>query len=334
MSNENTAPFGVLLVNLGTPDKADAPSVRRYLREFLSDPRVIHAPRLIWWCALNLVILLIRPPKVAKLYQTVWTNRGSPLLAISQQQQQDLQSSLQQLTGQNIPVELAMTYGNPGIDKGIANLMKSGIQRLIVLPMYPQYSGTTTAAVFDAIARNFRAYPNLPEMIFIRAYWQHPDYQQCLANSIDEYWQSHGKPDRLLLSFHGIPQSYEDQGDPYPQYSRDTARGVAERLGLLKDQWTESFQSRFGREEWVKPYTDVILQEWGEQDDIKRVDVVCPAFSADCLETLEEIAEQNKEIFLHAGGKEYHYIPCLNNRPDHIAFLSQLVLQRAQAWKS
>lgn len=332
MSSLNNAPFGVMLVNLGTPENPDAASVRKYLAEFLSDPRVIRVPRLLWWLILHGIILRVRPGKVAKLYQTVWTDHGSPLMHISRKQQAALQTRLQELTGQSIPVELAMSYGEPSLTTAGRKLAASGVQRIIVLPLYPQYSSTTTAAVFDGLARALQRCPDIPELIFIRDYWQRDDYLQALANSVSEYWDEHGKPDRLLMSFHGIPQRYEDTGDPYPGYCRGTAQGVADRLALPEGQWSESFQSRFGREEWVKPYTDELLAQWGADDSIDRVDVLCPAFAADCLETLEEIEEQNKITFLEAGGKAYHYIPCLNDRPDHITVLAQLVLERAKAW--
>lgn len=225
-----------------------------------------------------------------------------------------------------------MSYGEPSLVSAGLKLATSGVDRIIVLPLYPQYSSSTTAAVFDGLANALKPCPDIPELIFIREYWHRDDYLQALANSVQEYWNEHGQPDRLLMSFHGIPQRYEDTGDPYPTQCRNTAKGVASRLKLADDQWSESFQSRFGREEWVKPYTDVLLEQWGNNDAINRVDVICPAFAADCLETLEEIEEQNKVTFLEAGGKAYHYIPCLNDRSDHIAMFSKLILERAKAW--
>jgi ferrochelatase len=258
---------------------------------------------------------------------------GSPLLVISRRQQKALQAALQEQLNLPIPVELAMTYGEPGLRQAGRALAAQGVRRILVLPLYPQFSATTTAAVFDGLARALQPCPDLPELHFIRDYWEEPAYLDTLAASVSEYWQEFGKPDRLLLSFHGIPQRYEDKGDPYPTLCRNTARAVAERLGLNPDQWTESFQSRFGREEWVKPYTDAILKEWGARDDINRVDVVSPAFAADCLETLEELAVQNRATFLEAGGKDYRYIPCLNDRPDHIDMLAQLVIRHSSPWR-
>lgn len=332
MSTPNSPRFGVMLVNLGTPENPDAASVRKYLAEFLSDSRVIRVPRLLWWLILHGIILRVRPGKVAKLYQTIWTDNGSPLMDFSRRQQAALQAWLSQTTGGEIPVELAMSYGEPSLAAAGRRLATTGVERIVVLPLYPQYSSTTTAAVFDGLARALQRCPDIPELVFIRDYWRRDDYLAALAASIREYWDEHGEPDRLLLSFHGIPQRYEDTGDPYPSHCSGTARGVASRLGLTDQQWSESFQSRFGREEWVKPYTDELLAQWGADDHINRVDVVCPAFAADCLETLEEIEEQNRVTFLEAGGKDYHYIHCLNDRPDHIRMLGQLILERARAW--
>ena len=332
MSTHAKAPFGVMVVNLGTPENPDAASVRRYLAQFLSDPRVIRVPRLLWWLILHGIILRIRPTKVAALYQSVWTDNGSPLMSISVQQKNALSKALEQQLGQAIPVELAMTYGEPSLKSAGLKLAKAGVERIIVLPLYPQYSSTTTAAVYDGLAAALKPCPDVPEIIFIRDYWQRPDYIAALKASVEEFWQEHGQPDKLLMSFHGIPQRYEDTGDPYPGCCRGTAKALASALGLSDDQWSESFQSRFGREEWVKPYTDFLLEEWGGNDKINRVDVICPAFSADCLETLEEIEEQNKILFLEAGGKEFRYIPCLNARPDHIAMMATMIQERARAW--
>ncbi|RLT92675.1 MAG: ferrochelatase [Ketobacter sp.] len=321
-----------MLVNLGTPENPDAASVRKYLAQFLSDPRVIRVPRLLWWLILHGIILRVRPAKVARLYQTIWTDEGSPLMAISRRQQAALQTRLTALHGSEIPVELAMSYGEPSITTAGRALANRGARRILVLPLYPQYSSSTTAAVFDGLANALQRCPDLPEILFIRDYWQRDDYLQALADSVQTFWDEHGRPDRLLMSFHGIPQRYEDSGDPYPSLCRQTAAGVAAKLGLDEQQWSESFQSRFGREEWVKPYTDELLQTWGQDDAINRVDVLCPAFAADCLETLEEIEEQNKVVFLEAGGKQYHYIPCLNDQPAHIEVFANLVLERAKAW--
>lgn len=333
MSQQNKSPFGVILVNLGTPDEPTAAGVRRYLAEFLWDPRVIQIPRLVWWFILNLIILRLRPGKVAKLYQSVWTDEGSPLMAISRRQQAALQASLCAQLGQQVPVELAMTYGSPSIRQAGMALAKTGVRKILVLPLYPQFSATTTAAVYDRLAKDLKPCPDIPELIFIRDYWQQPGYIQSLAASCEEYWQANGKPDRLLMSFHGIPKRYEDQGDPYPEACRGTAKALAKALNLADDQWSHSFQSRFGKAEWVKPYTDKLLEQWGADSSINRVDVICPAFAADCLETLEEIQVENRDLFLASGGKTFCYIPCLNDRPDHIKMLTQLIIERTQGWR-
>ncbi len=333
MNDTPKPPFGVMLVNLGTPAAPDAASVRKYLAEFLWDKRVIQVPRLLWWLILHGIILRVRPRKVAHLYESIWTADGSPLLVISRKQQAALKTALRTRLQTDIPVELAMNYGQPSLTQAGRALAAQGVRRILVLPLYPQYSASTTASVFDRLARALQPCPDLPELHFIRDYWEEPAYLDALTACVQEYWQEHGQPDRLLLSFHGIPQRYEDNGDPYPSLCRATAKAVADRLGLRDDQWSESFQSRFGREEWVKPYTDELLKQWGAQDGINRVDVISPAFAADCLETLEELAVQNRALFLEAGGKDYRYIPCLNDRPDHIDMLAQLVLKHSSPWR-
>lgn len=323
--------FGVLLVNLGTPEAPTAKAVRHYLAQFLSDKRVVDAPRLLWWCILHGVILRFRPARAARAYQTIWQKEGSPLLIIAKQQQQALQQALA-AEGENIPVALAMTYGEPAIAKALQDLHEQGVGQVLVLPLYPQYSSSTTASVFDGVAKALADTAYVPELRFIRQYYNHPAYISALAESVQQYRQQQGCGEKLLLSFHGIPQRYEDEkGDPYPSQCRETARLVAEQLGLAEDEWFCTFQSRFGREEWVKPYTDKVLAEWACQG-IKRVDVISPAFAADCLETLEELDIENRQLFLQAGGEDYHYIPCLNATPAHIDLLKKLVQQHCQGW--
>jgi ferrochelatase len=312
---------GVLLINLGTPEQPTPASVRKFLAEFLSDRRVVDIPKLIWMVILHGVILRIRPAKVAKLYQSIWFDDGSPLMHYSRKQQQALQAAL---ADQNIPVELAMTYGKPSMTEAGRSLAKQGVEHIIALPLYPQNSRTSTAAAFDSLARGLSKCPHVPGLTWISDYHDHPDYIAALADSVERYWQSYGRGDRLLMSFHGIPERLERIGDPYPRQCRTTAKLLAEKLGLNDDQWQEAFQSRFGREEWVKPYTDETLETWGGQK-LGRVDVIAPSFSVDCLETLEEIQIQNKEGYLEAGGADYHYIPALNADEQHIAFLAKLV---------
>jgi len=322
--------FGVLMVNLGTPEAPTPKAVKAYLKEFLSDVRVVDAPRLIWWFVLR-VILLIRPKPVAKAYKSIWTEGGSPLLAISKKQAVALQQQLTLDTAKDIPVELAMTYGNPSILSASNALRSKGVERILVLPMYPQFSSSTTAAIYDKLSNLLKECPHLPEMRWIRDFHDYPAYIDALAQSVEQQWNEKGRSEKLLMSFHGVPERYTSKGDPYEHQCRLTADLLADKLGLQQEQWQCCFQSRFGREEWVKPYTDKTLIQWGK-DGVKSVDIICPAFSADCLETLEEIQVENKEYFLEAGGENYHYIAALNDNQDHIEMLSQLVQQHSQGW--
>ena len=329
--SDHRPPFGVLLVNLGTPDAPTASAVRRYLAEFLWDKRVVDVPRPIWWLILHGIILRFRPGRVAKGYASIWTEDGSPLMAISKRQQQALKTALAEIHGTDIPVSLAMTYGNPTMEQAGKSLRDAGVSKMLILPLFPQFSSSTTAAVHDRLAKGLAPCPHLPEMRWVNEYHQHESYISALAASVQEYWAEHGQGDKLMMSFHGIPQRYEDRGDPYPSQCRATAAAVAHKLGLAEDQWLCSFQSRFGREEWVKPYTDFTLTDWGKEG-VNRVDVISPAFSADCLETLEELEVENRDTFTSAGGQEYHYIPCLNDRVDHIAMMCDLVQQHTTNW--
>ena len=316
---------GVMLVNLGTPDAPTAPAVKRYLAEFLHDHRVVDLTRWLWCPILHGIILQTRPKRVARAYAEVWTDAGSPLLAISRQQQNAVKAELQQ-RGYDLPVELAMTYGNPSMADGLQALMDQGVEEVILLPLYPQYSATTTGAVFDKLAKVIAKRPEFPALNFIRDYYRTDGYLDALAQSVRDHWQAHGKGERLLISFHGIPKRYADNGDPYPQHCHYTAEQLAARLGLKDGEWLCSFQSRFGREEWLQPYTDKTLEQWGKE--ISKVDVICPAFAADCLETLEEIQVENRDIFCDAGGQGLSYIPALNDRADHIRLLSDLIEQK------
>lgn len=330
MSEHKADPFGVLLVNLGTPDAPTTPSVRRYLREFLSDRRVIDTPRILWWFILNFVILLVRPAKVAKLYQSIWSVNGSPLLKGSQAQAEGLQQQLS-ARGSHAVVELAMTYGKPSISAAIAKLRAAGCERILVLPLYPQYSATTTAAVMDAVFKSQQQVRDIPEFRFVKSYCDQPAYITALASSVQKHWQAKGRAEKLLMSFHGIPQRYADSGDPYPGECQKTAHALAQALGLADDQWSYTFQSRFGPAEWLQPYTDKTLASL-PGSGIKTVDIISPAFTADCLETLEELKVENREIFLQAGGERYEYIPALNGDPLFIQCLAELSEQHAQGW--
>jgi len=314
---------GILLTNLGTPDEPTPSAVRRYLAEFLSDQRVIEKPAWLWKPILYGVILNVRPKKAAKSYQKVWTENGSPLLSISSQQVQQLQNLLDPKQ-QTVFVELAMRYGKPSISHAMHALKKHDVDRIIVLPMYPQYSATTTASTYDAVNAVIKKWRDIPSIDFLGAYYQHPDYIRVLADSVKHYRDAHGKSDKLLMSFHGLPQAYIKAGDPYQKQCLKTASLLAEKLNLHDDEWICAFQSRFGVEQWIKPYTDKTLEQWA-QDGLESVDIICPGFPADCLETLEEMAMENRDIFLQAGGKSYHYIECLNDQPDHIEFLAELL---------
>ena len=324
---------GVLLVNLGTPDQPDTRSVRRYLAEFLWDPRVVEIWRPLWWLILHGVILRLRPRKVAALYRSIWTPEGSPLLVIPQAQCERIAAQLADSVPGRVETVLAMRYGEPSIQAGLETLRRRGMNRLLVLPLYPQYSATTTASVFDEVSRVLGRWRRVPELRFIQHYHDDPAYIQALATSIREHWATHGPADKLLMSFHGIPRRCLLAGDPYYCEVRKTARLLAETLELDDGQWLLAFQSRFGREEWLSPYVDGTLKAWGKQG-VGRVDVVCPGFSADCLETLEEISVQNRETFLEYGGGEFHYIPALNAREDHIEALSQLLRRHMAGWET
>jgi ferrochelatase len=323
--------LGVLLINLGTPDSPSAPHVRRYLREFLWDRRVVEMPRALWWLVLNLIILNTRPRRSAAAYAKVWTDAGSPLLVISQRQQRALQAALERHLRAPVSVTLAMRYGRPSIASGLEALRKAGARRVLVLPLYPQYSATTTASTFDAVTRVLRDWRWLPELRFINHYHDHPAYIDALADSVRRHRAQYGEPDRLLMSFHGIPTDYFLAGDPYFCECQKTARLLAEALDLPPQGWQVSFQSRLGPKQWLQPYTDQTLRALAAEG-VKAVHVVCPGFSADCLETLEEIAMENRQTFLEAGGEHYRYIPCLNDHPQHIDALTGLVDHHTQGW--
>lgn len=309
---------GVLLVNLGTPDAPTTPAVKRYLKQFLSDPRVVDTPRWLWWPILNGVILPIRSPRVSKLYASVWMDEGSPLMVYSKRQRDALAARL------DMPVELGMSYGNPSLKSALDSLMAQGVNRLIVLPLYPQFSCSTVAAVWDGITSVFAGYRSLPSVEFIRDYAEHPAYIAALKASVERSFASHGKPDLLVMSFHGIPQRFADEGDDYPERCYDTFNALIASLGLTEQNAMLTFQSRFGREPWLTPYTDETMKSLPAKG-IKHVQIMSPGFSADCLETLEEISEQNHEFFMHAGGSKFEYIPALNDDELHIDMMVELV---------
>jgi len=324
------ARLGVLLVNLGTPDEPTTAAVRRYLAEFLWDPRVIEAPRPLWWLILNGVILRTRPKRSAHAYQKVWTPAGSPLMVESRALADALAGRLGSRLGDRVRVELAMTYGNPSIPAALERLRGDNVQRLLVLPMYPQYSATTTASIFERVTRELAQWRWLPELRMVNQYWEEDAYVAAVAGSIAAHWRERGRS-HLLFSFHSIPKRYFVAGDPYHCFCQGTARRVATRLGLADGEWSVGFQSRFGREEWLKPYVDLLLHEYAEQGP-KQVTVVCPGFATDCLETLEEIAMQNREAFLAHGGEAFDYVPCLNSSEPQLALYEQVVMRHAQGW--
>lgn len=321
----------ILLINLGTPDAPTAPAVRRYLKEFLSDPRVVEIPRPVWWLILNGIILNVRPAKSAEKYAKIWDREGSPLKVHTERQVKLLRGLLGSQGRHDLIVEYAMRYGNPSIATVLDSLRRQGCERILMLPLYPQYAASTTATAMDAVSDILRRTRNVPEIRAVKHFHDHPSYISALAESVRGYWAKHGKPERLLMSFHGLPRYTLERGDPYHCECQKTARLLAERLELRTDAYQLAFQSRFGRTEWLKPYTSATLEAWGKQG-LRRVDVVCPGFVADCLETLEEIAIEGKASFLAAGGGEYHAIPCLNEDDAWIAALAQIATEHMQGW--
>lgn len=314
MSKKNA----VILVNLGTPDSPTPSSVRKFLKAFLWDDRVIKRNP-IWYFILNVIILNLRPKKVAKLYKSIW-NADSPIREIGEKQKDALQKHFDD----NTQVFLGMTYGNPSFKTCLEEVTHQGFENIIVLPLYPQYSATTTAAIFDQVADFIKQTRDIPNIHLIKDYHQDNNYISALASQIKAFWQENGKSDKLLLSFHGIPKVYVEKGDPYQQQVEKTTELLVNALNLSEKEYQLCFQSRFGPTEWLQPYTDKTLEAWGKEG-IESVDIICPAFSADCLETLEEISEENKDVFLESGGKKYQYIPALNTRDDHIQMMKEII---------
>lgn len=333
MPNQTSPPpIGVLLTNLGTPESTDTGDIRRYLAEFLSDPRVVDLNRFIWLPVLYGFVLTTRPPKTAEAYRRIWMDEGSPLLVHARRQAAAVQQRLNDDADMpEVHVRLAMRYGKPSLAAGLDALREAGCGRILVLPLYPQYSATTTATTFDKIAEILSHRVELPATRTVARYHDEPGYIDALAASVRQHWQTNGRGEKLMLSFHGIPQRYADNGDPYPRDCQTTARLLAERLDLAPDEWLLCFQSRFGREPWLQPYTDVTLADWA-RNGIKRVDVICPGFSADCVETLEEIAITNRALFLDNGGEELAYIPALNDSEPHIDMLTGLIRREIAGW--
>jgi ferrochelatase len=322
---------GILLTNLGTPDAPTAKAVKPYLREFLSDPRVIEIPQLLWQIILRGVILQIRPRRSAKTYSTVWTKEGSPLLVIARKQLDLLRKELKSLNP-NFVAELAMRYGNPSIESALQKLQKQQVRRLLVLPLYPQYCAATTASTFDAVTNVLQKWRWIPELRFINQYFEEESYIKALSKSIEDFWNINGKPQKTIFSYHGIPKKYHTKGDPYHCFCLKTTRLVKEFMNLSDEAVMTTFQSRFGRAEWLQPYTSQTLMDLPKQG-IKDIHIISPGFSADCLETLEELEEENREYFEKAGGERYKYIPCLNDNPLHISMMISLIHKHTHGWK-
>jgi ferrochelatase len=322
------AKTAALLINLGTPDAATTPAVRRYLAEFLSDPRVIDYPRWLWLPILYGAILRIRPKRSAHAYSTIWTPQGSPLLVLSRALTEKVGLACADL---GIRTELAMRYGNPSIASVLERLIADGVRRLLVLPLYPQYSAASTASAFDGVHAALGRLRHVPELRTVSDYHAAPAYIDALALSVRKFWEANGRADRLLLSFHGIPERYVRLGDPYADQCRETAALLRDRLGLTENEMLLTFQSRVGRETWLTPYTDLTLRELPKQG-VKRLQVLCPGFAVDCLETLEEIAIRGKEQFLSGGGEHLEYIPALNDDDSHVALMRTLIEQHTRGW--
>ena len=322
---------GILLTNLGTPDESSAKAIKPYLREFLSDPRVIEIPKFLWQIILRGVILQIRPRRSAKAYSKVWTKEGSPLLVIAQKQLDLVRKEIKSLYPNSV-VELAMRYGNPSIESALRKLQTQQVRRLLVLPLYPQYCAATTASTFDAVTNVLQKWRWIPELRFINQYFEEESYIKALSKSIEDFWNINGKPKKIIFSYHGIPKKYHTKGDPYHCFCLKTTRLVKEYMNLNDEDIITTFQSRFGRAEWLQPYTSQTLMELPKQE-IKDINIISPGFSADCLETLEELEEENREYFENAGGEKYKYIPCLNDNPLHIAMIIKLIHKHTQGWK-
>ncbi len=327
----SSQPAGLILVNLGTPENCTTASVRTFLREFLSDPRVVEVPRLIWFLILNLIVLPLRSARVAKAYRLIWTERGSPLRYHTQDQVTKLQERFALRYPDRTPrVHYAMTYGKPGLEDVLDELCAGGHGRAVILPMYPQYSGATTGAVCDQVADYTKSRRVLPALQIINSYFDQADYIAALAASVRAFWEQNGRGDRLLFSYHGIPESFVTRGDPYTGHCEFTTGAVAEALALEPHAYLMSYQSRFGKAQWVKPYTDITIRELAESG-IRYLDVVCPSFATDCLETIEEIGEQNSDLFVEAGGSELRLIPCLNSSEPHIDALEAITAPYLEA---
>lgn len=322
---------GVILANLGSPDAPTPRALRRYLRQFLGDRRVVELPRALWWPILNCIVLPIRSRRSAALYRSIWTDEGSPLTVICRRQARALQERLRRRSAASIHVVSGMTYGSPSIADALQRLREKRCGRIVFLPTYPQYSGTTTASALDTLFAELGRWRRIPELRTVGAYHDDPGYISALSSSILDLWSADGEPDRLLLSFHGIPQRYVDSGDPYYGQCLETAGRLIDELGIDPHRAVCTFQSRFGRGRWIEPATDTTIREMAASG-VANLDVICPGFAADCLETLEEIDGEGRALFVNAGGRRFRYIPCLNERDDHIELLASLAARAAGEW--
>lgn len=320
--------IGVLLVNLGTPASYQVADIRRYLNEFLSDPRVVELPRILWQVILKCAVLPFRAPKLVEKYKAIWLDGGSPLLVYTRAQAQGI---AEKLAAENVVVDMAMRYGEPDLKQAIVGLREKGCERILIVPMYPQYAASTTATLFDKVAEISRKMRDQPDYRFIKRYAEHPAYIACLKHKVERFWQTHGKPERLLLSFHGLPQRSVDLGDPYYNDCQKTVACLREALQEHEVSIEISFQSQFGKAQWIGPATQKTLENYPEKG-VTHVDVMCPGFAVDCLETLEEIQLGCAEAFIAKGGKQFRYIPCLNDDPEWIEALTEIVKGRLGSW--
>lgn len=331
LQHQDPIKVGILLANLGTPDAPTAKALRPYLRQFLSDHRVIEIPRFIWWWILHCIILVIRPKKSAEKYAQIWSKEGAPLLVNAIKQKKLFEAALGQSTQTHFKVALGMSYGNPSMQEALHSLKAARCNKILVFPLYPQYAASSTAAAFDSVWKTLLKMRNVPAIRTIKHYHDHPAYIQAMVKHIQAHWNQHGKPSQLIMSFHGVPKFHIEKGDPYYCECRKSGRLIAEALGLEPSEYQIAFQSRFGRQEWLKPYLAETLASLG-QAKTSRIDVVCPGFSSDCLETLEEIAMEGKEIFQSNGGGDYHYIPALNDNAEWIKGMKTIAMEHLQGW--
>ena len=322
--------LGVLITNLGTPDRPNSNSLKKYLKEFLSDPRVIELPKILWQTILRGIILKTRPRKVSKLYKSIWTKKGSPLLVTLENQKKGIAKIINKKKNK-IKIVASMRYGNPSIKEGLDKLKKMGCRKILIFPLYPQYCAATTGSTFDKVTEILRKWRWIPEVRFINGYYDDPLYVNALAESIKKSWKKYGKTQKLVFSYHGIPKKYLLKGDPYHCFCHKTTRLIVEKMNLKEEEYITTFQSRFGPDEWLKPYTDKTLEELPKKG-IKKIHILSPGFSSDCLETIEELEQENKKIFLDAGGEKYCYIPCLNNSPEHLKLLTNQILKHINYW--